>query len=262
MGFEDRRLDRKERGSIVSPSLPISFRSAVRHPLITIRHVTWVGEYVRAGSAGLYRRAVAESVGELRQSNLHPTILKLPITEPVSTLGKLGATQDYLYWLVRAARPSTVVETGVYRGISSAFILAALEDSGGGHLWSVDLPEARYESDQGVVDWSPLPPGESTGFAVPTGLRKRWTLTLGDSTLELPRLLDQLGSIDIFYHDSEHTYARMSWEYAQALEHLRSGGLLVSDDIGWNNAFNDLRSNPRVQTTCVIHGKLGVAVLR
>jgi predicted O-methyltransferase YrrM len=52
-------------------------------------------------------------------------------------------------------------------------------------------------------------------------------------------LLDELGEIDFFIHDSEHSYECMTFEYQQAWKYLKPGGLLVSDDISWNASFDD-----------------------
>jgi hypothetical protein len=53
----------------------------------------------------------------------------------------------------------------------------------------------------------------------------------------LEQLLDGVGEIDCFIHDSLHTYEHMTWEYRTVWKHLRSGGLLLSHDIGGNEAF-------------------------
>lgn len=50
-----------------------------------------------------------------------------------------------IWCLTRHLRPSNVVETGVAHGVSSRFILEALERNGGdGHLWSVDHPPLEH----------------------------------------------------------------------------------------------------------------------
>lgn len=124
---------------------------------------------------------------------------------------------ESLYLLVRAPGPRVVVETGVLYGASSAHVLAALAANGSGELYSVDLPR----------DPSEPPPG----YLVPRELRGRWTLVEGDSRQELPGLLERLGSIDCFHHDSLHTREHMAWEYATALPRLRPGGVLATHDV-------------------------------
>ena len=44
--------------------------------------------------------------------------------------------------------------------------------------------------------------------------------------------------IDVFIHDSLHTYDHMLSEYHAAYPRLRPGGLLISDDADWNHAFS------------------------
>ena len=49
---------------------------------------------------------------------------------------------------------------------------------------------------------------------------------------------DQLpASIDMFLHDSSHSYRHMLWEFRQFWPRLRDGGLLVSHDVQMNAAF-------------------------
>jgi len=47
----------------------------------------------------------------------------------------------------------------------------------------------------------------------------------------LPPLLDDLGRIDVFFHDSLHTREHMLFEFERAWAHLKPGGVLVSDDV-------------------------------
>lgn len=121
--------------------------------------------------------------------------------------------------LVRLRKPRAVVETGVARGVTSAAILDALEANGHGHLWSLDLPGLG----KGYR--------EQVGASVPAPLRRRWTLAFGPSRVRLPRLLREAAPVDLFIHDSAHTYRNMRFEFAQAARRLAPGGLVVSDDV-------------------------------
>jgi predicted O-methyltransferase YrrM len=132
------------------------------------------------------------------------------------------------YAAVRAARPRIVVETGVANGVSSAYLLLALEANSSGTLYSIGLDDKEF-----------LPEGKSLGWVVPKELRSRWKLLVGDSREMLPKLLDTISPIDLFIHDSLHTYDHMLWEYRTAYPALREGGLLFSDDALWNSAFMD-----------------------
>jgi predicted O-methyltransferase YrrM len=134
-----------------------------------------------------------------------------------------------LWMLIRHLKPLRIVETGVARGVSSAFILDALDKNGVGHLWSIDLPPIRGAN-------------EFTGSAVPARLQNRWTYILSSSRRALPPLLFELGAIDIFLHDGLHTAETMTFEFHHVWPYLVKNGVLVSDDVQSNAAFADFAS--------------------
>jgi predicted O-methyltransferase YrrM len=130
------------------------------------------------------------------------------------------------YAATRALKPEKIVETGVANGISSAHLLLACRLNGKGHLYSIDVNNGEF-----------LPPGKKTGWIVPDDLRNTWTLVLGDSREALPKMLAELGEVDIFIHDSLHTYDHMKFEIMLGYSHLKPGGLLLCDDANFNTAF-------------------------
>jgi predicted O-methyltransferase YrrM len=149
-----------------------------------------------------------------------------------------------LYRLLRDVRPRVAVETGVCNGVSTAFLLLALGDNGEGELHSIDLPEVAGEKYEQGTFWdgkggAVIPPGKEPGWMVPVELRDRWHLVLGRSQDELPPLLERLGAIDFFMHDSEHSYECMSFEFRAAWKALREGGVLVADDVNVNTAWDE-----------------------
>ncbi len=160
-----------------------------------------------------------------------------------------------LYRTVRRLRPRIVVETGVASGLSTALILSAFERNGvPAHLYSADLPFQGYRTDQGRRTQNEAVLGEFAAFVpkrwrpAPDGDAKGpWTLVLGDTRKTLPALLDQLGRIDLFIHDSAHTSEVMGFEYREAWPHLSPGGALASDDIGWNEAFPEFLRSVKVE---------------
>jgi hypothetical protein len=53
----------------------------------------------------------------------------------------------------------------------------------------------------------------------------------------LPQLISRLSAIDIFLHDSLHTYRNMKCEFHTVWPKLSAGGILLSDDVELNRAF-------------------------
>lgn len=147
------------------------------------------------------------------------------------------------YAAVRALQPETVVETGVASGVSSAYILLALERNQKGGLHSIEIGDSSY-----------LPVGKEPGWIVPDRLRTRWRLHIGDVAAVLPSLLHDLGEVDIFIHDSLHSYEHMKLEFEMARPYIRHGGLLLADDAQWNSAFQGFASSIRSPASAIIHG--------
>src|SRR5215204_5782227 len=159
------------------------------------------------------------------------------------SLGAIGYTEGvYLYAVLRKVRPRVAVETGVANGFSTAFSLLALQANGDGHLHSVDLPrEVGRDYEPGTFHEGEgragIPPGSEPGWLIPRELKERWTLILGRTQEELPPLLERLGTIDSFMHDSEHSFECMWFEFNVAWPALRTGGVLLSDDVNSTEAF-------------------------
>jgi predicted O-methyltransferase YrrM len=146
-----------------------------------------------------------------------------------------------LYALVRALRPSVIIETGVANGVSSTFLLGAIRDNGHGKLVSIDLPFTIDGDEPAPImpgtaiekeQWSPVPRGRDHGWIVPEYLRASWDLRMGDARELLPEALGEHEAVDFFLHDSLHTLDHMLFEFRAAWPKLRSGGLLASDDLG------------------------------
>ncbi|NNM84029.1 class I SAM-dependent methyltransferase [Candidatus Parcubacteria bacterium] len=152
-----------------------------------------------------------------------------------------------LYTLVRMQKPEVVVETGVASGRSSATILSALAENGKGRLYSIDLPKfytgeapVHFTTEEGNQELRGfVPKGKQPGWLIPDALRSRWELILGDSNAELPKLFARLPTVDMFYHDGDHSYGTMRFEFDEVWKRLSPGGLLLSDDIDWNSAWKE-----------------------
>jgi predicted O-methyltransferase YrrM len=148
-----------------------------------------------------------------------------------------------LYVLVRQLRPKLCLETGVYYGGNTAFILAALHRNNFGGLVSIDLPDstirdARIETSHArhplVGDTEFYEPKMKPGFIIPEYLKSRWRFIEGSSLDEIPKLSE---SFDFYLHDSDHAMDFLSAEIDAALPRLSPSAIVVVDDIDWSNAF-------------------------
>lgn len=156
---------------------------------------------------------------------------------------RVGTTGDFdcrcMYVLVRAAKPQTLVETGVLYGAISGHILAALAQNGQGQLYSIELGREETE-----------PPHD---FFIPEDLQIRWQLILGDSRDELPRLVNRLPSIDLFHHDSLHTFDHMTWEFESVFPHLAPDGVLSSHDVAIAHSLRGMFQQNAFPAFCLRH---------
>jgi predicted O-methyltransferase YrrM len=131
---------------------------------------------------------------------------------------------DVIYSLIRKTKPRIIIETGISYGFSTAVILfALLKNNDESKLISIEKNVMYY-----------------TGSFVQDYLKKNWCVKFGKSYDILPDITDD---IDIFLHDSLHTYDNMYFEYTWALNRLKENGFIISDDIGHNNSFFDFTNN-------------------
>lgn len=147
------------------------------------------------------------------------------------------------YAIVRASRPGRILETGIANGVSLAYLLLAMECNQKDSLHSIDVNDGSF-----------LPLGKRVGWIVPEWLRHRWTVHLGDARELLPQLLAQVGPLDVFIHDSLHTYDHVKFEYEQPNPCLRPASILMAGDAGWNTVFLDFALAPGTTVYNIIRG--------
>jgi predicted O-methyltransferase YrrM len=154
-------------------------------------------------------------------------------------------TARLLYGLIRQSRPSLVLEVGVANGRSTQVILSALDANDEGRLVSVDI--------------SPEVGGAARGHP-------RWSLRVHEggkaSGQELGKLLDELGPVDLFFHDAGHKYYEQYGDYLVGLDHLRPGGVFVSDDVDMSFAFLDVARRANVKPVALTDRRKVVGIFR
>lgn len=177
-------------------------------------------------SSGDITGLLAESELQCLEKKVSERIIKTKNTGPFDS-GHNGnfCLAKSIYVMCRLLSPSVVLETGVAYGVTSAFALQALAVNCKGTLISVDLPPLARDADRHV------------GAFIPHGLRDRWRLHRGPAKRILPNLLPSIRNVDMFVHDSLHTYRHMSFEFETAWPYVRPGGAVVADNVDLNDAF-------------------------
>ena len=243
--------------------LGFPIRHFLKHPVMTLKdvvtnpvdvwtmiHETWVDRSEQKRPQCPYK------ADDNWEHHLHDHLgLKWPCTErsefwglwpevirELQTKGIRPGPQSFLGWndgdaglvraiwcLTRHLRPRSVVETGVAHGVTTRFVLEALEMNGTGHLWSIDLPPLERF-------WR-----KQVGLAVGDRYPDRWSYIRGSSRRWLPALLSQLGQLDLFIHDSRHSEHNVRFELDRAWAALRPGGALVVDDVDANWGFESFK---------------------
>ena len=85
---------------------------------------------------------------------------------------------------------------------------------------------------------------QEPGWIIPDYLRKNWELKLGPSHMHLEDTLKQ-NPVDLFIHDSDHSYEIMSYECLKAFE-IRPSSLFVIDNFDDNGFLFEYLSKNRV----------------
>lgn len=125
-----------------------------------------------------------------------------------------------LYTLIRTLKPRTILETGVANGYSTRLILSALNRNKIGRLISVDV-------------------NKNVGGLLEGIDKTRWGLYVGKPRKNLKDAIKKINKIDVFIHDSDHSYENMTFEFNIVLEKMAGHGIIMSDDISGNEAFLD-----------------------
>jgi predicted O-methyltransferase YrrM len=210
-------------------------KEVLKYLLYSAQSTGYVESTLNINNLASYLEEITEDKFNLRETIEH-NVKDIPEfrTKNWPSLHCFGTYRVLLYALIRELRPKLIIETGVLHGLSSAFYLQALENNSTGQLISIDLPSIDKPAGKDMSS-DILPAGYQSGWIVPDHLSKRWELILGKSEEILPEIFKSQNKLDIFIHDSDHTWENMMVEYSLAWKYLLPGGLLISDNINWLN---------------------------
>lgn len=217
------------------------------HPALSAFEEAAASMYFSAedlASACLFNKNASNRQAELATVRLEHERLRQEISRRYSRLST-AYPQRYaieegssllLYALVRSLRPRVVLETGVANGHSSFYILSALLANGYGRLHSIDR-------------------SAQVGGLITDRERDMWRLHVlrkSDLKKSFLQILEALPPVDLFLHDSDHTYPWMSFELNAAMEKLTAHAALVVDDCDSCFAFIDFCERQGVRPAVLV----------
>ncbi len=155
----------------------------------------------------------------------------------------------FLMRLVRELAPRSCIELGTGFGISTAYQAAALELNGDGRIVSLDLDALTSVAHPGLASLE---------------LRHRVELVGGRIEDTLPGVLEGTGPIEYALLDSDHTEQGTLSAFDALAPHMRSGAIVVLDDINWTDgmrrAWSSVARRERVAATVGLR-RVGIAVV-
>ncbi len=175
---------------------------------LNLEHLAWWVVAVSGSSISDSRRWVSEC---LNDSDLQDYVREFTRGSDRAGLADLEvrvSRRAGWYALIRALRPSFVVETGTDKGLGSVVIQSALMRNGHGSLLTVDInPDSGYLLSGKYGEGVEVVVGDS--IATLTGLDRR---------------------VDFFIHDSDHSREHEVAEYAAIAPHLSENAVVLSDN--------------------------------
>jgi predicted O-methyltransferase YrrM len=205
-----------------------------------LNQIRAVQEFISINDDSLFN-----ALERLESSTLLQNLLKQIDQEPYFKRKNFDSIHDFGFMrvllgvLTISLCPKKIVETGVLHGLSSAFILAGLElNNEKKALTSIDLP-STFELGPAAKDGydDVLPPSKQPGWVVSNNYNDYWNLKIASSKEILPTL--KTDSVDIFIHDSDHSYSNVSFELNESIRFVKTGGIILCDNLEANSAFTD-----------------------
>jgi predicted O-methyltransferase YrrM len=226
--------------------------SALQEPAFAVNsdpasiHIRRVGEY---GHFVAPLAQLAADVEAFLEIDLQPYLAEVT-TIRRDQQGVHPEEAGVLYLLMRGLRPQLVLETGTFKGYSTAQIARALRANGSGHLITTDI----------ACD---------TGSEVPSDLLPHVTFNRGEASEAFAARMPGQQAINVFFHDSLHTFANTLGELIWFSDRYAPGAVIVChdakmdylDDFGVGKAVRKFATQLKLpyrvlDTTC------GLAILR
>ena len=163
----------------------------------------------------------------------------------INNIHEFSFLRILIYCLVRHFKPKNILETGVYYGGNTLFLLKAIKKNNTGNIFAIDLPDKKIKKifKKNIKKYRhplvKLTESYTTklvpGFIVPIKYNKNLNLVLGEATKEINKTRKKF---DFYVHDSDHSFNYLSGELKAVEKKMsKKNGIMIIDDIDWSNAF-------------------------
>ncbi len=157
-------------------------------------------------------------------------------TRTISKITKHGISQkkqsEFLYRLLNKFNPKTVIELGTSVGLTTMYLAKA-------------IPQSTIYTIEGCPNLAAF----SKQLFKTTNIPNITSIN-GNFNTELPKLLNQLNTIDVLYIDGNHAYEPTLLYFNLALQKKHANSIFIFDDINWSNdmqkAWQQIKLNNEV----------------
>ncbi len=174
--------------------------------------------------------ASAKKSGELK---------KLKVSHIANQHLKPRRIAEVLHYILKNSDLKTCIELGTSLGISSSYLLKALEQKSNSNFYSIEACEDIHELAKSNIQ--------------KLGLEKNAHLYLGTFDEQLPVVLNQLDTIDFVFIDGNHSYEATIRYFNLLLPKVHENTLLIFDDIYWSEgmtrAWEEIKQHEQITIT-------------
>lgn len=193
-------------------------------------------------------KEITKLISEMRQESVQHRLTEVAniMEQYPFQIGGAKAAGEMAYLATRICKPDTGLEIGVANGVSTYYILTASEHQNNElDFRAIDKPMFQKQirekrGKRGLKEVGGIIPDEyEAGWIAPRSLRNKYghQYYVGDFNEILPSIIEDLGPLDLALYDASKDKEEMKYAYHQIINNLNPGGVLISDDIGVNSAF-------------------------
>jgi len=210
---------------------------------------------------------VEKHLSELRRSDLQNRLeecMRVMEDYPFG-LGGMHVGGETVYIVAALLKPRAICEIGVANGVSTLYLLGAADYGNfDPDIRAIDKPqfESMIREQRGKRGLHGtggiIPDTREAGWVAPKRQRAEYGYQyyVGDFTEILPDVMEEIEHLDLVLYDASKDRVEMEMAYEESISILEPGGVLISDDITVNNAFQTVTS--QYDGTSFIFGGTGL----